>query len=382
LPNDTGRSNPSSPDSEFARLQQAVADLQTRVSALERGAPAPARPEGPRFGLTAINRVGAVTLAVGVIFFFKYASDNQWIGAESLVLLGILMALLLVGLAEWLRRRSDDAFAQGVAGCGFAILYISIYASFGYYKLVSRELGFAGLLVSSALALAFSFRFASAAIAAVGVIGVWVAPLLVRSESSVFLFVLSPLSAWVTERLSRRAPQQPALALLPFNAAWALLTAWILLAPAHSVELACFAFSTSAAYFILAALNRTRATFYNALYFVAHAYVVVGALRLIVLWASNNIAAIDRENFISAATSILLGLYGVACLCYGFLRKSATDRMLALGLLGIVIAKLYLYDVWLLTRFYRISALVILGVLLLGASYLYSRFKQRGSVSR
>jgi uncharacterized membrane protein len=42
-----------------------------------------------------------------------------------------------------------------------------------------------------------------------------------------------------------------------------------------------------------------------------------------------------------------------------------------------VVIKLYLYDVWLLTRFYRVSAFVALGILLLVASYVYSRFKEK-----
>jgi uncharacterized membrane protein len=45
--------------------------------------------------------------------------------------------------------------------------------------------------------------------------------------------------------------------------------------------------------------------------------------------------------------------------------------------IGFVICKLYLYDVWLLTRFYRISAFVALGTLLLLASYVYSRFRNK-----
>ncbi len=53
------------------------------------------------------------------------------------------------------------------------------------------------------------------------------------------------------------------------------------------------------------------------------------------------------------------------------------NRHLGLVLLGIVVLKLYLYDVWLMTAFYRISAFVALGVLLLAASFIYSRFKYR-----
>jgi uncharacterized membrane protein len=64
----------------------------------------------------------------------------------------------------------------------------------------------------------------------------------------------------------------------------------------------------------------------------------------------------------------------------GIVRNGTLDRIVGLVLIAIVIAKLYLYDVWLLTRFYRISAFVALGVLLLAASYIYSRFRGKVDV--
>ena len=53
------------------------------------------------------------------------------------------------------------------------------------------------------------------------------------------------------------------------------------------------------------------------------------------------------------------------------------NRVLGLGLIGLVVAKLYLYDVWLLVRIYRIAAFAVLGALLLITSYLYSRYKEK-----
>jgi len=47
-----------------------------------------------------------------------------------------------------------------------------------------------------------------------------------------------------------------------------------------------------------------------------------------------------------------------------------------LGLMALVIVKLYLLDVWQLSRIYRISAFVALGVLLIATSFLYSRFRR------
>src|SRR5579875_3246299 len=100
---------------ELARLRAAVeklsaqvASLQQRVAALEGRSPdqdtaappvfivAPKRdPEQleSRLGLTIVNRIGAITLAIGIIFFFKYAVDNAWIGAAGRVLLGLMGGL-------------------------------------------------------------------------------------------------------------------------------------------------------------------------------------------------------------------------------------------------------------------------------------------------
>ena len=80
-----------------------------------------------QFGLAVVNRIGAMTLAIGVIFFFKYAVDNQWIGEIGRVLLGISIGVLLVFSAELLNRREPRVFSQGLAGCGLATLYISVY---------------------------------------------------------------------------------------------------------------------------------------------------------------------------------------------------------------------------------------------------------------
>ncbi len=59
------------------------------------------------------------------------------------------------------------------------------------------------------------------------------------------------------------------------------------------------------------------------------------------------------------------------------IRRSRFDRLAGLALFIGVVGKLYCYDVWQLTRFYRISAFVGLGLLLLAASYIYSRFREK-----
>ena len=102
-------------------------------------------------------------------------------------------------------------------------------------------------------------------------------------------------------------------------------------------------------------------------------------MRIVGTWAVHNSSPSERSSFVSALESLLLALYGIFGLTLGIMRKRLIDRWLGIFLLCLVIAKLYLWDVWQLDRFYRISAFVLLGVLLLSASYVYSRFRSRAS---
>jgi uncharacterized membrane protein len=76
-------------------------------------------------------------------------------------------------------------------------------------------------------------------------------------------------------------------------------------------------------------------------------------------------------------SSIILAGYGFLFISFGFARRAALPRILGLMLFGTVILKLYLYDIWLLERIYRMIAFIALGGILLGGSYLYSRFRDK-----
>ena len=386
--------NPSSqalPDTELERLREAIADLQTRVTRLEQGVTfAPPRtlvnnrekPES-RLGLATLNRIGAVTLIVGIIFFFKYAADNHWIGAVGLVGLGLLAGIALIGAGEWLRRKNQQTFGQGLAGCGLAVLYIAAYAAFAYSKLVGRGPDFFALLAASALAIALCLRFASPAIAAIGFIGLFSAPLLIRSPEDniqlwlyfVYLLLLSLASVTVVTRLYHVIEQNTALILLPFNAFWAILCAWILISHRNAGGFVLLTFALAAIHMGATFVTRETARLYGVLYCCAHACFLTAAIRAIEIWTPN------RASLRSELDSVFMAVYAVAMIASAVIRRFTLDRLIGLTLIGIVVAKLYVYDVWLLTRVYRISALVLLGVLLLVASYIYSRFKSRGETN-
>jgi uncharacterized membrane protein len=75
------------------------------------------------------------------------------------------------------------------------------------------------------------------------------------------------------------------------------------------------------------------------------------------------------------ALSVLWALLGVAGFVIGLVRQSPTARLFGLGLLAIVTAKVFIVDLAALDVAYRVLSFVALGLLLLGAAYLASRFQ-------
>jgi len=80
------------------------------------------------------------------------------------------------------------------------------------------------------------------------------------------------------------------------------------------------------------------------------------------------------------AISILWTCYAAALIAFGLFRQSALLRWQALVLLGVVVAKVFLYDLASLDRVYRILSFFILGSVLLAVSFLYTRRQSRTRV--
>lgn len=127
--------------------EQALVKADTE--ALLRPAPAPAplyreRTEGEASvpkesneeeGARWLGRIGAVAVLLGVVFFLKYAFDSGLIGETGRVAIGILFGIIMVGVGQKLRSKYLN-YSDILIACGVGILYLSIYASYGFYHLV------------------------------------------------------------------------------------------------------------------------------------------------------------------------------------------------------------------------------------------------------
>ncbi len=376
-------------ESEIDRLRAAVEDLSSRVAQLEHSslknqddsltpppiAPAASSKSDSNLGPKLINRIGALTLAIGIVFFFKYAVDNRWIGALGRVILGLIAGIVLIGLADWLRKRNQQVFSQGVAGCGLATIFISIYAAFAYYHLASPAAGFAMLVLTCAFAVVLSLIYGSVSIGLLGFIGAVFTALLLRSGSQPSLALQFPYLLLVSATAVVISLRQRWTALSPVIAAFVLLAALVLINEHHPKAFVVFCFAVATLHFGAVAKARDESRLRKTLYLIGHAGVILALVRVLALWAVHHSSGADRASFTSELESFLLAAYGVAMAIAGISRKSSAARVLAIVLLGFVVAKLYLWDVWQLTRFYLVTAFIALGVILLVASFLYSRFR-------
>ncbi|MDP8225793.1 MAG: DUF2339 domain-containing protein [Candidatus Lernaella stagnicola] len=75
--------------------------------------------------------------------------------------------------------------------------------------------------------------------------------------------------------------------------------------------------------------------------------------------------------------TITWAAYAIALLVVGFWKRWRPLRLAALGLFGVTLAKLVLVDMAGLTALYRILAFFCVGVLMMGASYLYHLVEKR-----
>jgi uncharacterized membrane protein len=115
-------------------------------------------------------------------FFLKYAFDNRWIGELGRVAIGVAAGVTLNVFGFRYHRRGWRIFSQILTAGGVVLLYLSVYAAFGYYHLASQQAAFVYLAILIAEAAGLALLYNAPAIAIVALIGGFLNPILLRSE--------------------------------------------------------------------------------------------------------------------------------------------------------------------------------------------------------
>jgi len=137
-----------------------------------------------------LNRIGILALILSVSFFLKYAFDNNWIGPTGRVAIGVLLGAAMLPWSQWLLGKGYSYFSEGIAALGQATLLLSVWAGCHYYTLFSLDLGFAGMIVVTAVMAAIALGRNSERIALLSLIGGFLTPSLVTTgkDAQVVLF--------------------------------------------------------------------------------------------------------------------------------------------------------------------------------------------------
>ncbi len=129
-----------------------------------------------------IVRVGIVVLFFGVSFLVKYSIDNALLPIEirlSCVMSGA-MAMLVIG---WRLRLKAVTYALIMQGGAIAIMFLTVFASFKLYHLISASFAFPLLIVLSFIGMFFAVIQNSRSLAISAISGGFLSPILVSTGS-------------------------------------------------------------------------------------------------------------------------------------------------------------------------------------------------------
>jgi uncharacterized membrane protein len=199
-------------------------------------APQPAAPEvslEERFGTRWVVWVGGVALALGGIFLVRYSIEAGLLGPKVRLFLGMLLAAALIGGGEWTRRHEKLSGFAGLpsahipsilTAAGTTVAYATVYAAYALYGFLSPPFAFI-LLGVVALATLAAALLHGPALAALGLVGAYVTPLLVSTGQANYwaLYIyLAVVTAAAFALANYRLWLWLAVTALTFSAFWML----------------------------------------------------------------------------------------------------------------------------------------------------------------
>jgi len=134
--------------------------------------------------------VGGIALAVAGVLLVRYSIQIGLITPPVQMGMAALFGLLLLGLGEAARSRSDWSVdrrvAQALVGAGIFVLYAAAYGSLVLHHLIGNSAAFGLMVMVTGVALVLSLRHGAPS-AVMGLVGGFLTPLLVgeRSETAI-----------------------------------------------------------------------------------------------------------------------------------------------------------------------------------------------------
>ncbi|HEY1267034.1 MAG TPA: DUF2339 domain-containing protein [Candidatus Binatia bacterium] len=183
LARDAGPPTPSTPTLAVPPAAHKTLTLKEQWSAFEIIA-----------GTKWLNWAGIVLVTIGVLFFLKFAYDNQWIGPRGRIAIGAMLGATMLLLGERFRRREYPILFQSLTAGGLAAFYGCVFFSFQVYQLMGQRISFLMLILITALALAMALIHNARLICLFAQLGGFLSPILISTGENrpveLFIFVI------------------------------------------------------------------------------------------------------------------------------------------------------------------------------------------------
>jgi len=370
-----------------------------------------------------LNRVGIIAVLVGVSLFLKYAFEDEWVGPVGRVSIGLIAGVAAIVWSEWFRVRGYRIFSFSLKALGLGILYLSLWAAFQVYNLISWIVAFMAMVTVTASTTALALWQEAETLALFALVGGFATPLLLYTGENrqLELFMYIALLNVATLILAGSRPWRHLL-VVSLLATLVLYFVWYAVFYRRSELALTLGFAT--VFFVIFAIAPLVESIYRrdghdlsgAMLFVSSLNAVAYFLELYLMlrgvdktataWCALALGAVYiflsgflRANsgpqtpqplldlhlalstvFVTLAIAIRLESQWVSMgwfveaaglMTIGFWRRSSFVRWQALVLIAATIAKVFAYDIWRLERGYRIVSFFLLGLLLLAVSFVY-----------
>jgi len=128
-----------------------------------------------------IGKVGIGLLLFGLVILFKYAIDQGWLTPTVRILFGLVLGALLLLFSAWLYKKRRP-FSLLLFGGGIVAFYVTGFAAFQVFELVSYPVALIYMVAVTALSFAVSVRQSEAFPSLLGAIGGFLTPFLLWVE--------------------------------------------------------------------------------------------------------------------------------------------------------------------------------------------------------
>jgi len=150
--------------------------------------PAPALPERDLeelLGGRVLAWVGGIAILLGIVFLFGIAIDRGWIDEPMRTIFGFLGSTFLLLAGVWLyEQKGRTEAALAAVASALSGLYATLLVGTQIYDLIPPAAGLAGAGLVGIVGAAIAVRWKSPIVAAIGILGALLAPVLVGAGAS------------------------------------------------------------------------------------------------------------------------------------------------------------------------------------------------------